>query len=111
MRWIKDLRTRESRQTFYSSKEWRDMRNKILTEQPLCRECGSKGIITVATLVDHIIDIKKDGTLCLDENNLQPMCMQCHKDKTVREENENRKNKKTFELYNRKWNIKDLLRE
>ena len=77
----KDLRK------FYDSPQWRKVRVIQLTKSPLCVDCGR-----VATVADHIIEIKDGGCkLCLD--NLQSLCNGCHTSKSAKE----RKKRKEIE--------------
>ena len=71
-------------QAFYTSSQWRAVRAQKLQEQPCCEECLRHGIITPATLVDHIIPIKQGGAR-LDFDNLQSLCWSCHSRKSVEE--------------------------
>lgn len=71
---------------FYHSVAWRNARSVQLTEHPLCQECEKKGIITPATLVDHIKPINEGGSK-LDPHNLQSLCDKCHNKKSAREGN------------------------
>jgi 5-methylcytosine-specific restriction enzyme A len=57
------------------------LRNRILSDEPLCRSCTGKGRVTAATEIDHIIPLSKGGTY--DDDNLQPLCTECHKVKTA----------------------------
>jgi 5-methylcytosine-specific restriction endonuclease McrA len=43
--------------------------------------CKAKGRITVATVADHIVSIAKGGPTH-DITNLQPLCAECHQDKS-----------------------------
>lgn len=64
---------------FYSSSQWRKLRELQLKKNPLCIKCNR-----TATVADHIIEIKDGGCkLCLD--NLQSMCNGCHTSKTAEE--------------------------
>lgn len=58
--------------------EWRE---RILSNEPLCRHCRAKGITTVAQEVDHIIPLEHGGGYSHD--NAQPLCTPCHKAKTA----------------------------
>ena len=69
---------------FYQSPAWRALRAKVLQDQPLCVECQSRGVISEAKVVDHIIPIVKGGA-ALDESNLQPLCHKCHNQKSARD--------------------------
>ena len=77
------LRDREAR-AFYTSKEWKHLRQNFLIENPFCEECRKNGRLTKATVVDHIIPIKQGGP-ALDENNLQALCASCHGSKSIKE--------------------------
>lgn len=49
----------------------------------LCQPCQTKGRVTPAKEVDHIVPKSKGGT---DElSNLQSICTPCHRDKTLSE--------------------------
>lgn len=73
-------RNQESKK-FYSSTQWKKVRNIALISEPICRMCK----ITIAQMVDHITPILKGGRkLCLD--NLQPLCNSCHGYKTKTED-------------------------
>ena len=102
---INNLKTRDERQKFYQSRDWRLMREYVLQNEPLCRECKRRGIIKLAKIVDHIIDMKDKPELALDPHNLQPLCDDCHNIKG------NMFIKKPGEdLMNKIWNI-DLPKE
>lgn len=75
--------------TFYQSKQWRRLRTEHLTRQPLCVMCEHEGKLTDCTrkyigVVDHIIPIMKGGK-ALDPNNLQTLCKEHHRVKTLKE--------------------------
>lgn len=78
----------------YASNRWRQLKSKHLSEEPLCRVCGSK-----ATEVDHIIAHRGNEDLFFDEDNLQSLCHQCHSQKTIKEMEERKKEK--WNEYNR----------
>lgn len=61
---------------------WRKVRASFLQRNPLCNECLKRGIITPATVVDHIIPHRGDRKLFWDEQNWQPLCKSCHDRKT-----------------------------
>lgn len=79
-----DLKTVEGRAQFYKSREWRAMRLVVLSINPYCESCLKSGVKTIATEVDHIIDIKDEPTCCLDITNLQGLCKSCHSTKTIK---------------------------
>ena len=69
---------------FYDCLRWRNLRNRILSEKPLCKHCEDKGITEIATQVDHIIPISEGGNPT-SMDNLQPLCATCHSRKTRNE--------------------------
>lgn len=69
----------------YNSK-WRTAREGWLRSHPLCVECERKGLVVLATEVDHIRAHKGDMNLFWDRNNWQSLCHSCHSAKTVRED-------------------------
>lgn len=101
-----DLKSRENRQKFYNSKEWRAIRKMILEKNPLCVNCKKNNRIVVATEVDHIIGLELNPDLALVSSNLQGLCKSCHSSKTWEENN---LFKYPYKLYNRKWNIDKYL--
>jgi 5-methylcytosine-specific restriction protein A len=78
-----NYKTREERQNFYSSPEWKILRKYMLQLQPLCEMCLRKDRITVATELHHIRDIADAPHLRLDTSNLMPICKSCHSTITV----------------------------
>jgi len=62
---------------------WRKLRAKRLTNEPLCRTCLEQGNITPATQVDHIKP-RADGGEDVYENT-QSLCAPCHTAKTAEE--------------------------
>lgn len=69
---------RETRHdAFYDLARWRRLSSTHREEEPLCRQCKSRGIIRAGVLTDHIIPINQGG-LKWDEDNLQTLCDECH---------------------------------
>lgn len=62
--------------------KWRRARKLFLQRHPLCANCLSQGVLTPATVVDHIVPHRGDRVLFWDENNWQPLCKNCHDQKT-----------------------------
>lgn len=64
--------------------EWRKLRARVLgRDAGLCQPCLKAGRLTLAREVDHIISKAAGGT---DEvENLQSICLACHRTKTARE--------------------------
>lgn len=63
--------------------KWERLRNQVLSDEPLCRLCAAKGLAIKAVEVDHIIPLHLNGTN--EIKNLQPLCWQCHFDKSQEE--------------------------
>lgn len=60
---------------------WRRKRAAILLrDEYTCQACG---VITLLLEVDHIVNRARGGSD--DEDNLQALCVPCHKDKTAAE--------------------------
>lgn len=72
----------------YNSLAWRTLRDSIIRREPLCRECKRKGLITQATVVDHIERARANPERFYDESNLQPLCSRCHNRKSAKESHE-----------------------
>jgi 5-methylcytosine-specific restriction protein A len=71
---------------FYNSKPWKNMRSYIYErERGLCQRCG-RFVFGKKAHVHHVIPIKEDPTLRLDENNLMLLCPRCH----IEEENKDK---------------------
>jgi 5-methylcytosine-specific restriction protein A len=57
-----------------NSAAWRALRAQVLFDEPLCRECQRQGVVTPASVVDHV-----DGDSHNNErSNLAPTCASCH---------------------------------
>jgi 5-methylcytosine-specific restriction enzyme A len=69
---------------------WDKLRLEILRQEPLCRICMSKGRVTAARDVDHIVPTSQGGAL-LDPSNCRPLCVECHKDVTRKQLGHKRK--------------------
>jgi 5-methylcytosine-specific restriction enzyme A len=65
-------------------RRWQRIRVRYLRQHPLCVACGSRGIVTPATDVDHIVAKRRGGPD--NESNLQALCHSCHSAKTARGE-------------------------
>lgn len=64
-----------------NSATWRKLRARVLAEEPLCRMCAARGLVTVATCVDHASGDPSDNS----RQNLVSLCEPCHNHKTGRE--------------------------
>lgn len=66
---------------------WRQLRLMVLRREPLCRQCGKNGVIKAAVDVDHIMPKDLDTPAqCVEVNELQPLCHECHSAKTANED-------------------------
>lgn len=70
----------------YSTKRWRVISTKKRTVDPFCEDCLDKDRETLADVVDHIVEIKDDKSLCYTWSNLRSLCHKCHNRKTAREQ-------------------------
>lgn len=75
--WRKDKRKTSERGYGW---KWQQARAAFLArpENVLCRMCQAKGLLTPATVVDHIIPHRGDRKLFWDRSNWQPLCAACH---------------------------------
>lgn len=74
-----------ARQRGYT-RRWELARRAYLAEHPLCEECRRRGIVTAATVVDHVTPHRGDMDLFWDEANWQGLCATDHDAKTARED-------------------------
>ena len=60
--------------------KWQQKRKAFLSrpENVLCLFCRAKGLVTQATVVDHIKPHRGNEVLFWDETNWQPLCSSCH---------------------------------
>ena len=63
---------------------WQRLRLMALAREPLCRRCKERGVVTAATLVDHIRPLRSGGTN--SDSNLQSLCVACHAEKTAQDQ-------------------------
>ena len=57
---------------------WQKARARYLCEHSLCVMCDRDGIVTAATVVDHVIPHRGDQQLFWDEHNWQSLCKPHH---------------------------------
>ncbi|MBQ6407985.1 MAG: HNH endonuclease [Butyrivibrio sp.] len=69
----------------YGSK-WQKARANYLRRHPYCVRCYKGGVLTEATVVDHIVPHRGDPKLFWDETNWQSLCKPCHDKKTWNED-------------------------
>jgi len=63
-----------------NSAAWKKLRATVLAEEPLCRMCFARGLVVVATDVDHM-----RGAADNSRDALQPLCHECHSRKTAKD--------------------------
>ena len=66
--------------------QWRKLRARFLSANPLCEQCKAQGRYTIATEVHHIKPLADGGTN--DLSNLMPLCKSCHSRITLTTENQ-----------------------
>ena len=69
--------------SFYHSMAWRNTRTAYAKAKGrLCERCLSKGIYSPGTIVHHKIHLTPENVtdinVCLDWNNLELLCRECH---------------------------------
>ena len=65
---------------------WRSIRTQVLIEEPFCRWCTERGMVTIdsrSVICDHVIPLAEGGTD--DRGNLSGMCALHHTEKTAAE--------------------------
>ena len=66
----------------YHREPWRLLRLRVIAEAVnMCAQCRR---VVRKLDVDHIVPHRGDLTLFWDRGNLQALCRQCHRDKTMR---------------------------
>lgn len=65
----------------YSSPRWKELRARVLKEEPVCRVCGERA----STEVDHVEPASKRPDLFFDRANVRGICEPCHKAKSSSE--------------------------
>lgn len=85
--------SKESRQSRGYGAAWDRIRKVVMARDfGLCQPCRRRGLVTIATAVDHIISKAKAKTLRWSqartdaESNLQAICQPCHDAKTEEEQ-------------------------
>lgn len=60
---------------------WQKLRASVLKDEPLCRHCTARGLVVLATDVDHM-----NGSDDNRRESLQPLCHECHSRKTAQDQ-------------------------
>jgi 5-methylcytosine-specific restriction protein A len=79
-------------EALYKTTQWKQLRKKILNEQPVCFWCGISKDETKLE-VHHRIPPRGNEELFFNENNLMAVCPACHKiitNKEIQERNRKR---------------------
>jgi len=87
--WIRQLYKENKIILFYKSKEWMELRQEVLNDYHYeCQVCLSKGRYKRADCVHHINEVNDRPDLALsryyidkdgnEQDNLMPLCNQCH---------------------------------
>jgi len=79
--------TIEERNAFYSSSEWRQMRQEVIAEDGAnCNGCGRQIAEAIDVTVDHRRPRSRYPELALERSNLQVLCRACNSRKGARDE-------------------------
>jgi 5-methylcytosine-specific restriction protein A len=52
-----------------------------LQAEPLCRDCAAKGVVSEATVPDHIVPLTQGGSD--EDSNIRCLCADCHRARTA----------------------------
>lgn len=78
-----DVSTRQARAKFYSSSEWKSLRQQCLERDNFeCQWCKEQGRVTTQynsiLEVDHMKELEKFPEFATDLDNLRTLCKDCH---------------------------------
>jgi 5-methylcytosine-specific restriction protein A len=62
---------------WYNLERWKRIARQQLMAEPLCRMCAARGLLTPATVVDHVIP-HKGNSEAFWSGELQSVCNPCH---------------------------------
>lgn len=65
---------------------WRLAREGWLRKHPLCVRCAAAGVLTAASVVDHVVPHRGNKALFWDRENWQSLCAEHHSRKTATED-------------------------
>jgi hypothetical protein len=76
---MRDYRSPEAAlyRKWYKSAQWRARRLEQLSREPLCRYCQAQGVVTAASVADHVIEHRGDRDLFFF-GELQSLCQSHH---------------------------------
>lgn len=66
----------------YRGSTWKSLRAAQLSRQPLCGACMGRGMVVMATVVDHVFPWRQISDAAFRESELQSLCWECHSMKT-----------------------------
>jgi 5-methylcytosine-specific restriction endonuclease McrA len=61
----------------YTKNRWLSVRKQHLMKEPLCRFCLARGLVTLATVADHVV-LHHGEQQAFWEGELQSLCASCH---------------------------------
>src|SRR5260370_30978523 len=73
-----------NRRGWYNNRRWRRKRAAWLAQHPLCVECEKCGVVTPASVVDHVVDHGNDWN-AFWLNPIRSLCRECHERKHGRD--------------------------
>ena len=83
---------------FYNSSKWRKFSKAFKQRNPICVTCESKGIVTPATVTDHLVRFVDGGEGFdlenLNDKDFQALCDTCHNSKSGKEAHGFKQNKR-----------------
>lgn len=67
----------------YCTGKWRKLRLAKLADSPVCVVCSRRGLVELATTVDHIKPVSQGGSAYPALSGLMSLCERCHNEKTA----------------------------
>lgn len=80
-----DRRANRKTRRLYSTARWLTLRANHLAEHPLCKMCERDGVVTPATVCDHV-EPHRDDVDAFWRGPFQSLCDPCHSSRKQREE-------------------------
>lgn len=74
---------RKASKQLYNSARWKNFRKHYLEQHPLCEDCLVMSKTTTATELHHITRLSVQREAALDEENIKPLCHDCHSKRTA----------------------------
>ncbi|TAM96312.1 MAG: HNH endonuclease [Rhizobiaceae bacterium] len=79
-------RDKQDWRRWYKTARWQAIRDLQLQREPLCRICEDAGIITAATVCDHV-ERHNGDPVRFWSGPFQSLCASCHSSEKQRQEN------------------------